>query len=277
MEDDKELEAALDGLETEPTPEADDSAAGSPSNASERVEPTQAEKETAGKAGNSEEIEVEGRKYPNLEAFKRAHAHLYRDHSRVTNRLTELQKRHEPFSALEKAWTEDPKFFDHLMKAKEEYFARRKAGESPAEAKRNTGLDQVPKEVLERLSRHDQVLARVEQREADQELDAEMSDIRKKFNLDDAMVDRVCEKALDVAQKTGFKISLEEAYERLQVIENRGKSLRAEAELKRVKGNAAPGSGSVNQPPAPKKGIGDYASSSDEDKALDEILDSIGK
>lgn len=277
MDDDKELEAALGELESESTPEADDSAAGNPSSATERAEPTQAEEKSGGTSGPSGEIEVEGRKYKDFEAFKRAHGHLYRDHSRIQNELSALRKQHEPFAKLKDAWDKDPAFYQHLMKAKDEYFARRQAGESPAEAKRHTGLDQVPKEVLERLNRQDQELAIARQEREDRALDTEISDLQRKYKLDDAAVDRCIAKALEVGQQRSIKISLEEAYERLMAIESSGKRLRAETALAQVKGSSAPGSGSAAQPPAPMKGLADYASSADEDKALDGLLDSIGK
>lgn len=275
---DAKLEAEVDRIsQGEPTPNessGSDPASGDPGR-------TQVDGEQ--QPGNRE-IEVAGRKYASLEEFKKAHDSLYREHSKILNEKKALEQRYGTFKKLEEAWAKDPAYFKALEKAAKEYHAAKKAGASDAEARRESGTQSVPKEILEQLSRQDRDLAEWRQYKAqqsqlvaDKRLDSEVSTLKQKFGerATKEMFDSAFRRAADMTQKTGEPYSLEDAFY-WAMGRSGDASLRATQEkLERVRAEAKTGvSETTSVKPASGRGPADMGSASDADysSALDKAI-----
>jgi len=273
---DDKLEAELNRItQDEPTPETGSAPAGGD------AQPTQVDGEPKADGG---EIEVAGRKYASLEEFKKAHDSLYREHSKVINEKKALEQRYEAFKKLDEAWKKDPQYYKALEKAAKDYWAAKKGGASDSEARRESGTQNVPKELLDRLNRYDQDLASVREWKAQQvreaaekQVDSEVSTLKQKFGerATKEMFDAAFRRAHDMTMKTGEPYSLEDAFY-WALGRSNDASLRATQEqLNRVRAEAKAGVGETSSvKPSSARGPADMGAAPDADynAALDKAI-----
>lgn len=236
MSDDKELDAAL----SEIMPET----GGEPSSDGQTSSPAG----TASSQGSVGDVQwpvnVAGRTYQNANDLIKSHDQAVRLNSRIKNEYSELQKWSDPWKKYEKALNSDPEYRKAMEAAEGQYLAARQGGASQAsaraEAKDKTGV-QLPKEIVEKLERHDKFISQQQSERDEARLESEIKGIREQYKADDALVDKVLGVMYDVAKRTGLEISADDAYWRVMAQTHREQLAVKDKELSRVRADASVG------------------------------------
>lgn len=129
------------------------------------------------KSGEAKTWEAGGRKWDSPDKLAKSYDALVRDYSKTKNEL----KGAKPWLDFGKYLESNPQLRDDLKKRVDEYHTNRQAGQSPAAAGKDAGL---PKEYIDRIER-------VEAAHADLLLDREISNLQRKYKVDDETLQAV--------------------------------------------------------------------------------------
>ena len=249
----QEVETAVDDLfEATPGPETQ----GTETQAEETGESTHADGgESPVQQQTTAEVfaEIAGRKYQTKEDLFKSHENLNQQLSKLQNELKTERDWGKSWRTYEKFLRENPEFYRQLKGAEQKYRQARQAGASDAQAKRFSGVDQLPPEIqkkLQKVDEHDKFFQEQKQREVESSLQSELTALQTKHKLDDATLKQVTGIMLEVAKQTGLDIPAEEAYWRLKATSHKDELLKTKEELARTKGaDSAPASGAPAKSP----------------------------
>ena len=276
----QEVNAAVDNLFAESTPETESQETSSAETATtgEQTQTEQGQSQEGQGEGQAEQFfaEVAGRKYPTKEDFVRSHETLLQKLQRQEQDSRSYKQTHDRWGKWDKFMSENPKFYDQVKLAEQRYLEAKKAGATNAEAKQvaqnpNATLPPEVKKKLEMVDRLEADYMERQQERSDGQLQKELDTVKSTFKLDDAIMKKVTGRMLKVAEDTGLAVSAEWAYRDLRASEANAELLKTQVELKRVRGSdTAPSSPNA---PAPKRKI---VTKKDEDDEINAWLSKMG-
>lgn len=191
--------------------------------------------------------EIAGRKYSTKEDLFKSHENLNQQLSKLQNELKGEREWGKPWRGWEKFLRENPDFYRQLKGAEQKYRSARQAGASDAQAKRYSGVDQLPPEIqkkLQKVDEHDRYFQEQKQRETESTLQMELTALQTAQKLDDATMKQVTGIMLQIAKDTGIDISAEKAFRLYKAEAHNDELQQTKEELKRTRGaDSAPTTG----------------------------------
>lgn len=215
-----------------------------------------------------EKLKYGGREWDDDKSLGKAYEALLKDHTKKSQEYARL-KPYGDFDAYLNKHPELRNEFNVLWNHKvQEYQKRINAGQSEATAQKATGISQEMAERIERIEAHFE----------DQRVQSEVSSLKSRFGLDKAGVDKVINKALDLADK-GVELPLEDVY-KIIAFEEKKLEAKKEGEKQAIanltkKGKANVGGSEIPSASPSAKGVSEM-SGREFDKTLSDRLDQLG-